>query len=427
MANFEMTITSAGLALLARSLTGDGIKFTAMVMGDAAYSGSAGAVTQVISPRYTLTLSRMTRENGQVTLRSVLAFRDVETGFTWRELGLYAENPDGGADILYAYGNAGNNGDYIPGAQEATLNERLIQLTVAVDQAAEVSAVVDGSGIFVEYDELDAAILGVGVVLLTHSKTGTVHALTGLESQIGVYSGLLLGRFLATGDFAEGDSMTVDGESYTVQMTSGEDPEDNLFVAGVGVEAVIDTVHKTVNFKAGGGLTKSKLALATATPDKVFRGYTYYAKDKTLKTGTALGTATTAGTGDILAGKTAYNNLGQLITGTMSRIVQAGTVSAVETKTYTIPYNNSLGAPKLVIAWFSLDSINSFSPYLFAGAATGAHAGTSIAGRSGNFRNQNQSMADSTYYIGTSYFSFTVDKYDYLSGGSYECSYIFVW
>lgn len=427
MANFQITITSAGLSLLARGMTGDGIHFTSMVMGDAAYSGSAAAVTQVISPRYTLTLNRMTRQGEQVTLRSVLSFREVETGFHWRELGLYAENPDGGSDILYAYGNAGEDGDYIPGKDEATLNERLIQLTVAVATVPEVTANVDGSGIFVEYDELDAAILGVGVVLLHHQKTGTVHALTGLNSAVGVYSGLLLGRFLATEDFAEGDSMTIDGTAYTVQMNNGEDAEDNLFVTGAGVEAVIDTGAKTINFKAGGGLTKAKLALATATPDKVFQGYTFYAKGKELKTGTALSQAATAGAGDILSGKTAYNNLGQLITGTMSRVVQAGTVYPVAEQTYTIQYNNNLGTPKLVIAWFSLNSINSFSPYLFQGAATGNHAGGSIYGRQGNFRNQNQSMADSTYYIGSTYFSFTVDKYDYLSGGSYECSYIFVW
>jgi hypothetical protein len=427
MANFQMTITSAGLSLLARGLTGDGIRFTEMVMGDAAYSGSAAAVSEVISPQYTLTINRMTRKNDQVTLRSVLSFREVETGFHWRELGLYAADPDGGKDILYAYGNAGADGDYIPGADEATLNERLIQLTVAVASAPDVTAAVDGSGIFVEYDELDAAIVGVGVLLLEHQKVGSVHQLTGLSRAEGDYSGLLLGRFLATGDFAEGDSCTVDGVAYTIQMNNGEPPEDDLFVTGAGVEAVLDTGHRTVNFKAGGGLTKSKLSLATATPEQVFGGYTFYAGDKTLQTGTGLSEASTAEASDILSGKTAYNSLGQLLTGSMSRVVQAGTVSAVQQKTYTISYNNSLGAPKLVIAWFSLDSINSFSPYLFQGAATGAHASTSIAGRSGNFRNQNQSMANSSYYIGTSYFSFTVDQYDYLSGGSYECSYVFVW
>ena len=40
---------------------------------------------------------------------------------------------------------------------------------------------------------------------------------------------------------------------------------------------------------AGGGLSKSKLALATATESDVASGKTFYAGDKTIKTGTSLG------------------------------------------------------------------------------------------------------------------------------------------
>ena len=96
MANFQMTITDAGLSLLAASMTGagKGLHFTKMEMGDAAYSGNLAAVTAVVSPKCELELSHMARSGDQVTFKSVLAFREVETGFTWRELGLYAQNPD---------------------------------------------------------------------------------------------------------------------------------------------------------------------------------------------------------------------------------------------------------------------------------------------------------------------------------------------
>ena len=261
------------------------------------------------------------------------------------------------------------------------------------------------------------------VVTLNHAKTGTVHAFAGLGDR----SGLVPCQFKSTAGYTESDTATIDGTAYTITLTGADAPETDLFVSGKSILVDVDTEAKTINFRSGGGLTKGKLALANANEDTVFNGRTFYAgEDKTMRTGTALSQATTASAGDITSGKTAYNNLGQLITGT-AKHVQAGTVYPVAEKTYTINYDNSLGTPKLVIAWFGTDSINSFSPYLFAGAATGNHAGTSLAGGSGNFRNQNQSMANSTYYIGTSYFSFTVDKYDYLSGGSYECSYIFVW
>lgn len=45
----------------------------------------------------------------------------------------------------------------------------------------------------------------------------------------------------------------------------------------------------------GGGLTNSKLALATAAPSDVISGKTFYAGDKVLKTGTATAKAINAG------------------------------------------------------------------------------------------------------------------------------------
>ena len=80
--------------------------------------------------------------------------------------------PRAGADILYAYGNAGEEGDYIPGADETTLNERVLQLTVAVGSTENVTAQIGGSGIFVTYEEMDTALNDLGLVVLNHSKSG---------------------------------------------------------------------------------------------------------------------------------------------------------------------------------------------------------------------------------------------------------------
>lgn len=118
---------------------------------------------------------------------------------------------------------------------------------------------------------------------LTHSKSGTTHALTGLSGVSGTVSCV----FKATAAYAAGDTITVDGTAYAIQLSNGEAAEDNLFVSGASVPVVIDTAGKKVNFKAGGGLTNAKLALATALVSDVAQGKTFYAGDKTLKTGTA--------------------------------------------------------------------------------------------------------------------------------------------
>lgn len=120
------------------------------------------------------------------------------------------------------------------------------------------------------------------VFSLTHSKSGTVHYLTGLSGVSGTVSCV----FKATSSYSAGDSIRVDGTSYTIQLSNGEAAEDNLFVSGASVPVVIDTGAKKVNFRSGGGLTNAKLALATATEADVADGKTFYAGDKTLKTGT---------------------------------------------------------------------------------------------------------------------------------------------
>lgn len=116
---------------------------------------------------------------------------------------------------------------------------------------------------------------------LGYSKSGTVHQLTGLTG----LSGMVSCVFKATAAFAAGDTFTVDGVAYNLQLSNGEAAEANLFVSGATVPVVVDTAGKKVNFKAGGGLSNSKLALATAMAADVRSGKTFYSGNKTLKTG----------------------------------------------------------------------------------------------------------------------------------------------
>ncbi len=101
------------------------------------------------------------------------------------------------------------------------------------------------------------------IFTLTHSKSGTTHALTGLSGVSGTVSAV----FTATAAYTAGDTFTVDGESYTIQLSNGETAEENLFVAGAAVPIVLDTAGKKVNFKAAGG---QKLPAETLAIVKIF-------------------------------------------------------------------------------------------------------------------------------------------------------------
>ena len=296
----------------------------------------------------------MVHRADSATIKAVLEYRELESGFTWTEVGVLAKDPDTQENVLYAYGYAGSQGDYIPGASEATLNEKTIQLTTLVSETADIDAVIQSS-LYVSHEELEELeiiiqqITGVDpsdptaepssvstVATLTHIKRGTVHAFTGLGSR----TGLVPCQFKATAAYTEGDTATIDGTAYTIVLTSDDDPEDGLFVYGRSVLVDVDTAGKTINFKAGGGLTKAKLALATATEATVFSGKTFYAGDsKELRTGTALSTVTDVAAGNLFNGRKAYDNNGNLITGTA--LSQAVNVTANNIPSGVTAYNQA--------------------------------------------------------------------------------------
>lgn len=106
-----------------------------------------------------------------------------------------------------------------------------------------------------------ALLDAIGVHQLDYAKSGTVHALTGLNGAAGVLSC----QFKATAAFNAGDTVKVDGAAYTVKLQNGETADDNLFVSGVLVSCIIDTAGKTVNFKAGGAGQLKKYAAGSVT------------------------------------------------------------------------------------------------------------------------------------------------------------------
>ena len=105
-----------------------------------------------------------------------------------------------------------------------------------------------------------ALLDAIGMHQLDYGKNGTVHALTGLNGASGLVSCL----FTAAADYEADDTFTVDGTAYTIALQDGSDASDGLFVSGAVVSCVLDTVGKTVNFKASGGSLKYATGSQTA-------------------------------------------------------------------------------------------------------------------------------------------------------------------
>ena len=116
------------------------------------------------------------------------------------------------------------------------------------------------------------------VQIYTHQKSGTIHKLTGSGPN---------GRVKLTANVAAGDTVQVNGKTVPAYV-GAETFADALAgeaLSGRWLSFVWD--GSQVNFKSGGGLSVTKIALANAKPENVLEDTTFYAEgSKSLKTGT---------------------------------------------------------------------------------------------------------------------------------------------
>ncbi len=151
--------TDAGKALQLRALDGEEIRFTKIQMG----SGNLGETSYktfnaLLEPKVTIPITDITISDGYAAIRGYFNNEKLTEGFYYRELGLFAQDPDDSSkEILYCYGNSGEHASYIaePGS---VLIERSIKIIAVVDDAENVSAVINGSAVYVDFVELRKSI-----------------------------------------------------------------------------------------------------------------------------------------------------------------------------------------------------------------------------------------------------------------------------
>lgn len=179
-------LTNKGRSLQAKAQAGAQLRYTKFVIGDGQLgSQSISALTNVISPKKTIDVTRLkpTPPN-QATVGFVLSNQDVTTGFFFREIGLYAMDPDDG-EVLYFYLNAGDTADYIPPTGTGDVINKNFDILVYVGQAQNVTLTVDTDLAYVTHKELEEALEGLdpdipgasltqpGIVQLSNATNGT--------------------------------------------------------------------------------------------------------------------------------------------------------------------------------------------------------------------------------------------------------------
>ena len=149
--------TDEGKALQAKAQAGTALKFTKMQLGDGELGSQAiAAMTGLVNPLITVGISDVKAGNNYATVKSNFSNSGLTTGFFWREIGVFAENPekpnDRNSDILYCYANAGSLAEYIP-AVGSEIVEKIISIPCIIGDAENVSAEV-ASEIYATKEEL---------------------------------------------------------------------------------------------------------------------------------------------------------------------------------------------------------------------------------------------------------------------------------
>ena len=146
-------ITTAGLIILAKGVAGQKINYTKIVLGD-------GYLEEGQTPR---TLTGMVSPKATVDITKLKINGDEIEGFYYRELGLYAEDPDPEVgEVLYCYGNCGDLAEWIPPSGGATIVEKTIDIVTAIGTATNVTAYIpaDAYATKEDYETYKAIALG---------------------------------------------------------------------------------------------------------------------------------------------------------------------------------------------------------------------------------------------------------------------------
>lgn len=152
------TITTQGAILASKTLIGKELKFTKFKVGDGNAPDDIKSLEELVNPIMPVALTSILRTTPiQVTVKALLKNTDAPQNFYWKELGLYAQDPDTKEEVLFAYAHYGENPEYIVNSISQPI-DRYIQQIITVDNADNVVIEINPDTVYVTHQELDLEI-----------------------------------------------------------------------------------------------------------------------------------------------------------------------------------------------------------------------------------------------------------------------------
>ncbi len=153
--SFNIKFTTRGRNLHAKAQTGTILNFTKIVIGDGDTGGApTDSYSNLINPLHTININKLKATGAGTAIVGGVFTNAGLSVFYFREIGLFAQDPDLG-EILYCYGNARANAEYIPAGNGSAILERQLDIIAAVGNAANITAEIV-SGIYAIKEDLES-------------------------------------------------------------------------------------------------------------------------------------------------------------------------------------------------------------------------------------------------------------------------------
>lgn len=225
----NLVLTNAGIALQNKVQGGTTLELTNIQMGSGQLNGQPiGPLTALISSNATVPIQGG-QAIGQNTyqVEGFFTNADLSAGFWWREIGIFANDPDKG-EILYAYANAGDAGDYIPTVTDQRI-EKYIYFSMALANATTVNVTIPQTDTFVLKTEVGQpnGVAGLdenGAVPVAQGGTGET-TVQGVVDAFGIFLAIsAAAAYDPEGSYAVGDYCTHGGKLHkcNTPIPSGE-------------------------------------------------------------------------------------------------------------------------------------------------------------------------------------------------------------
>ena len=158
MANtIDFILTNSASELISKVLSGKTLNFTRMAVGDGfSYDTTvAKGYTTLVNEMLSIDITKKeTLTPSSVKVTSAFKNTDAQKEFYYREVGLYAQDPDTGNEVLYAYGNRNDAAELITPTGSNVITKQLAFI-ISVGNSANVTFNVNAGVYALQEDMLD--------------------------------------------------------------------------------------------------------------------------------------------------------------------------------------------------------------------------------------------------------------------------------